>query len=88
MARITERNDWFGIWYDDKCAMIETMTRNMQADLEAGYNPAGHSIRKQTVEIEEYEMRFDREMELLKYMDWGKVQHWCYMDLKKRGVIS
>lgn len=45
MARVTDRNDWFDIWFADKQGMIDCMTRNMAADLEAGYDYFGNSIR-------------------------------------------
>jgi len=32
MARLTDRNDWFDLWYEDKQSMIATMARNMAAD--------------------------------------------------------
>lgn len=78
---------WFDIWFNDKQSMIETMRRNMQADLEAGYNPNGYAIYKQIVEIAEYEHGFDVQMDLFKNMEDGEVNRWCYYDLKKRGVI-
>lgn len=80
-------NDWFEIWFEDKECILETMRRNMKADLDAGYEPNGHCIRKQVVDIEEYEMKFDREVEMLKMMDEKATKHWCYLDLKKRGAI-
>lgn len=42
MARVTERDDWFEIWFTDKKAMIETMVHNMAADLENGYDYFGN----------------------------------------------
>lgn len=81
-------NNWFEIWFQDKLDIIEIMNKNMQSDLDAGYDPNGHSIRKQVVEIEEYRMKFENQMEAFKYMDQAKINHWCYYDLKKRGVIS
>lgn len=80
--------NWFEIWFEDMKSIIETMRRNMVADLEAGYNPNGFYIRKQRVEIEQKQMNFDRQMEIFKNMDDSKVKRWCYYDLKKRGVID
>ena len=82
------KQNWFNIWYDDKQAMISTMMRNMNADLEAGYSPMGHSIQKQLVEIRQYAEQFDLEMQGFRTMDEAKIQHWCYYDLKRRGVIE
>ena len=78
---------WFEMWFDDKQGMISTMMRNMAADLEAGYDPMGHCIRKQRVDIEEYQMDVDRTMDMFKTMDDKTVNRWCYYDMKKRGAI-
>ena len=83
-----EKTNWFEMWFEDIKSMIETMRRNLTADLEAGYNPSGHCIRKQVVELEEYEHGLDVQLDLFKYMDDAQVQRWCYYDMKKRGVIS
>lgn len=79
---------WFNLWFNDKQSIIETMVRNMQADLDAGYNPEGHCIRKQRVDIEEYQIKFDRQLDSFKTMDDKAVERWCYYDLKKRGAIA
>lgn len=79
---------WFEIWFDDAISVIDTMHRNMIADIEAGYDPQGHCIRKQIVEIEEKQAQFSRQMDMFKCMEDSKVNRWCYYDLKKRGAIS
>ena len=88
MARLNERNDWFEIWYEDKRGMMATMARNMAADLAAGYDYFGNSIRKQQQEIAQYKAQFDEEMEAFKGMDETAVNRWCFYDLKKRGAIE
>lgn len=80
--------DWFEIWFDDKTSIIDTMLRNMQSDLNAGYSYYGKSITDQRFMIAEYKARFELDVEKLKEMDPNKVQHWCYIDLKKRGAIA
>lgn len=84
---MTTEMKWFEIWFEDKQSIMEIMRKNMASDLDAGYDPNGHSIRKQVVELEEYEMQFERQMEQFKYMEDSKVNRWCYYDLKKRGAI-
>lgn len=78
---------WFDIWFEDMQSIINTMIKNMQADLEAGYNPQGHCIRKQRVDIEEKQRKFDLQVEQFKNMEDARVNRWCYYDLKKRGAI-
>ena len=81
--------DWFEIWFDDKQAILDTMVRNMNSDLENGYDYFGSSIRKQRADIDEYKARFDEQMDRFKEMESdSKVNRWCYYDLKKRGAIE
>lgn len=88
MARITDRDDWFDLWFEDKQGMIGTMVRNMTADLEAGYNYFGNSIRRQVEQIEAYKAEFDHQMDEFKMMDEKAVNRWCFYDMKKRGAIE
>lgn len=78
---------WFDIWFDDKVSVLETMMENLLADLAAGYDPDGSCVCKQLTDIEEYTKTFNVQMDDFKYMETGRVNHWCYYDLKKRGVI-
>ena len=86
--RITDRNDWFDLWFDDKQSMINIMISNMQADLNAGYNYFGNSIVAQRQAIELYKQRFDEEINAFHSMTEKEVNRWCYYDMKKRGVIE
>ena len=87
-ARLSDRTDWFDIWFDDKKSMISTMVKNMVADLEAGYDFFGASIQRQQQEIDTYRAKFDSEMDAFKMMDEKEVNRWCFYDLKKRGAID
>lgn len=80
--------DWFQIWMDDKKSIISTMVKNMNADLNAGYNYFGECIKRQRREIEEYKADFDRQVMNFADMDDGKRNRWCYYDLLRRGAIS
>ena len=88
MSRVTDRTDWFDIWFEDKQGMLSTMIRNMSADLDCGYDYFGKSISKQREDIDEYKKEFDRQMEQFKTMDEKQVNRWCFYDMKKRGVIE
>lgn len=83
-----EKTDWLKIWFDDKEAMIDTMRRNLAADLEAGYDVNGYSVRKQIVDIETYEREFKAQAERVGEMEIPRAQYWCYCDLRKRGAIA
>ena len=87
-ARVTDSNEWFDIWFEDKKAMISTMLSNMVADLNAGYDLYGKSIREQRQRINEYQKAFEDQMDVFKEMDDKQVNRWCFYDMKKRGVIE
>ena len=83
-----EKTAWFEMWLDDKEAMICTMARNMSADLDAGYNYFGESIRKQREQIDAYKKEYDEQLMAFADMDDAKRDRWCYYDLLRRGVIT
>lgn len=83
----TERTDWFEIWCEDKQNILNTMARNMAADLEAGYDFFGNSIQRQIRDMEDYKKAFDSEMDKIAEMDPARVNHYCYVKLKKAGAI-
>lgn len=89
MARIMDRKDeWFEIWTQDKESIIDCMVRNMTADLNAGYDYFGKSIREQVEMIAEYKAEYDAQMSEFWKMTEEQVDRWCFYDLKKRGAIA
>jgi hypothetical protein len=86
--KVTDRNDWFDIWFEDKEWILNIMIHNMTADLEAGYDYFGHSIHSQQKKIMEYKAQFESEMDNFKTMDEKQVDRWCFYDMKKRGAIA
>lgn len=88
MSRVTDRDNWLELWQDDKRVILSCMVANMHSDLKAGYNFFGNSIQKQLKEINEYQARYDREMDSFKTMEDHDVNRWCYYDLVKRGAIE
>lgn len=88
-AKISDwRGEWFNMWFDDKKSILSTMIQNMADDLSVGYDPLGHCIRRQQVEIESYQMQLDRELDMFKTMEDSAVDRWCFYDMKKRGAIE
>ena len=81
------KTNWFEMWFEDKQGIISTMIRNLSADIDAGYNPNGNSIRTQIADLEAYQKAVDEQIDAFKEMEETKVQRWCYYDMKKRGVI-
>ena len=86
-CRISDRDDWFEVWQDDKESIIETMIKNMASDLNHGYDYFGKSIVEQRRAIEAYRKEIDDTFDLFKTMDEKEVNRWCFYDLKKRGAI-
>lgn len=82
------KQDWFEMWFGDMESIIETMVRNMQSDLDAGYNPRGYCIIKQGIEIDSKRSYLGRKLDDFNKMTDEQVQRWCYYDLKKRGAIG
>lgn len=80
--------DWLKIWMDDKQSMIETMARNMAADIAAGYSYFGNCIQKQKEQLEEYRADYEGQLMAFADMEDGKVSRWCYYDLLRRGAIT
>ena len=64
------------------------MKRNMQSDIDAGYDRCSSSIVRQTVEIGYYEKRFDNELKQLRTMTEKQAEHWCKVDMIRRGAIE
>ena len=87
-VRITERDDWFDLWYEDRTSVLDTMARNMGSDLSNGYDYFGPSIMRQKHEIASYKEETDRTLDMFKAMDEKAVNRWCFYDLKKRGAID
>jgi hypothetical protein len=76
------------MWLDDKHSMLDTMIRNMTADLNAGYDYFGRSITNQRADIELYKIQMESEIDSFKSMSDRDVNRWCYFDLIKRGAIE
>lgn len=88
MARFNKNEDYFEMWFEDKNAILNTMVRNLQADLEAGYDYFGNSVTNQRKAIEEYKEKFDNETDTFKTMSIEDANRWCFYDMKKRGAIE
>lgn len=89
MARLTKWSDeWFEIWYQDKQSILDTMVRNMVADLECGYDYFGNCITRQREEIAEYKAKFDAEVMGFAEKSDTERNKWCYYDMLRRGVID
>ena len=60
------KNNWFEVWCADYDSLIMTAVRNLKADLEAGYNPNGASIKRSREVITEFETRYANGLEKMK----------------------
>ena len=82
-----EKIDWFELWKADKECMIDTMVRNMVADLDAGYDYFGATIARERAEIEAYKAKYEADLDHIADMEPRRVQHWCYIKLLQAGAI-
>lgn len=93
MSRFTDikymNTTWFEMWKSDKISMIETMLKNVHADLECGYNYFGNCIQNQLKTIRDYQNKFNATLDkFTEFNDDSKIERYCYHDLIKRGVIE
>lgn len=86
-SRLSDRDDWFILWREDKESMIEIMSANLNADLEAGYTNSSKAIIDQRETMRNYTQQFNAEIDMFKTMDEKSVNRWCFYDLVKRGAI-
>lgn len=87
-TRITDLSDWFPLWHEDKQSILDTMVKNLQADLNAGYDYLGNSATSQRQAIDAYKDQMDEEMKAFRTMTGSQVSHWCFYDMKRRGAIA
>lgn len=87
-SKLSDRDDWFDLWFEDKKSILQTMIQNMADDLEVGYTYFGACIQRQKAMIDEYKKCFDEQMDVFKAMEEKAVNRWCFYDLKKRGAIE
>jgi hypothetical protein len=88
ILRYTKTIDWTAMWEMYTKSVIATMYKNMAADIDCGYNPFGTSIRQQRENIAAYEKEYYDTLEKFKTMSEQEINHWCFYDLKQRGVIE
>lgn len=79
---------WQTMWIDDKKSMISVMYGNLHADLDAGYDPVGNSIKRQLETICDYVARYEHELMQLASMTDAQAERWCKFDLIRRGAIE
>ena len=87
-SKLSDRDDWFQIWQEDKDWIIDVMSQNISDDLAAGYDPNGKSIKEQKSALAKYREEYDADMDMFKYMGEKDINRWCFYDLKKRGAID
>lgn len=78
---------WFNLWYEDKENILATMYKNMQDDLRVGYDPKDLSITQQKADIEAYKAAYYAQLDKMAEFDDNKLERYCYIDMKRRGVI-
>lgn len=89
MARYTDRKgEWFEIWHEDKQSVYDTMVRNYNDDIDAGYDPQGACIQRQKAQCETYRDIIDATLEYFKNLTETEVDRWCFYDLVQRGAIA
>ena len=93
MSRFTDikymDTTWFEMWKSDRLSIIETMLKNVHADLECGYNYFGNCIQNQLKSIKAFQDEFNATLDMFtEFNDDSKIERYCYHDLIKHGVIE
>lgn len=88
MLKFDKTEDYVTMWDDDKKSILSMMHSNMQADLNAGYDVCGKSIREQMEDITEYRNQYFDQVEKLIAMEEPEANRWAFMDMLRRGVIE
>lgn len=88
MARVTDRKDWFDLWFRDKQSMLALMVENLADDLRAGYCYCGVSATRQRAEIERYALEMDDQITVLFRKTYEERNRWCFYDMKRRGAVE
>lgn len=87
-ASAPRRGQWLDMWIADKKSIVETMAKNMAADLEAGYSYYSRSIQEQKRALEEYDAEYGEQLMAFASMTDEETERWCYFDLLRRGAIE
>ena len=81
--------EWIKMWGCCVCSTLETMYKNLNADLEAGYKPWGFSVRQSLAQINEYEAEWQKKCIILEMHDQVMMRGFrCYRWLKESGNIE
>ena len=88
MCRVTDRDDWFDLWLEDRNSILACMVSNMASDLAAGYDYYGKSISEQRAEIDAYKAETDRKLGSFAFLTEKEVNRYCFYDMKRRGAIA
>lgn len=80
--------DYVEMWHDDKNCVIKTMVRNMNADMQAGYDWLSMAIQEQLATITTYTVEYKKQSRALEFMTNNDAQKWCKRDLIRSGTIE
>lgn len=81
-------SEWIAMWNDYKRSVLVTMHENLTADLKAGYEAWGYSVRQSQAQIAEFTAKWEREITELARLDTEGKAHKCFEWLKKSGAIE
>ena len=88
MTNYSKNINWIEMWETDVTSILECMIRNMNADLNCGYDPKGNSIKKQVADIANYQMYIDNFRNQFVELGEEKFNRKCFIELKRKGAIE
>lgn len=85
-----EKMNWFEIWCDDWESLIYTQSRNVQAELDAGYKWSSRHVQHEVEILNEFDSKYRNQLAKFAEMEeqGRNVNKWCYYDLLRRGAIT
>ena len=89
-SRFTDHTpaEWIFMWNDDKRSVVATMYRNLTADIEAGYDLFGYSVRQAQAAITTYVAKWERQITELARLDTDAKGRKCFEWLRDCGAIE
>lgn len=80
--------EWIEMWNGSKRSTVASMYRNLTADIEAGYDLFGYSVRQAQAAITTYVAEWERQITELARLDTVSKGRKCFEWLKKSGDIE
>lgn len=80
--------EWLELWIEERKSMLETISRNIEADIRAGYPLTSKAVTEGRALYERTYEKYKNDLREAFKMIPAESNRWAYMDLKARGWID